>query len=240
MNGLGGVNADKSDDVSSLLVAAHELKSPLAVMRQLSLYAQLPDVSGVRRQQALAQIQLIAEKGLRLTGDLTKTARLDATQLLLEPVNVAVVCERVVKDASVLYREYGKTIRLRRHRSSPLVLAHYEYLQRIIHHFSDNALHYSDEDGVVEISFQTKRQDRTVRVGVRDYGPAIPLSVWRTLQKRVAQPMPFHARPESSGLGLSISQQFAAAIGGKMGVIRHRDGVTFFVDVPLSEQLSLL
>ena len=47
-------------------------------------------------------------------------------------------------------------------------------------------------------------------------------------------------RPGSSGLGMFIANEFALAIGAQIGVIRHRDGATFYVDVPASTQLRLL
>ena len=37
-----------------------------------------------------------------------------------------------------------------------------------------------------------------------------------------------------------VASEFAAAIGGQIGAIRHRDGATFYVDVPASMQLRLL
>ena len=35
-------------------------------------------------------------------------------------------------------------------------------------------------------------------------------------------------------------KQFAKLMEGQIGLIRHRDGVTFFVELPLSGQMSLL
>jgi len=53
-------------------------------------------------------------------------------------------------------------------------------------------------------------------------------------------PVAIHARPQSSGLGLYIAGQFADAMNGRIGVTRHRDGATFYVDLQASKQLSLL
>jgi integral membrane sensor signal transduction histidine kinase len=47
-------------------------------------------------------------------------------------------------------------------------------------------------------------------------------------------------RPESSGLGIYVANQFARAMNGRIGLIRHRDGLTFYVEMPISRQLSLI
>jgi K+-sensing histidine kinase KdpD len=57
---------------------------------------------------------------------------------------------------------------------------------------------------------------------------------------RLNNPLPIHCRPQSSGLGIFIASQFADAMNGNIGVTRHRDGVTFYVDLNSSRQLKFL
>jgi K+-sensing histidine kinase KdpD len=107
--------------------------------------------------------------------------------------------------------------------------------------FSDNALHYSDTDMPVEIQLGLKNFGKTVRVGVRDYGPALPADTLDTLENKLHKTgASIFARPQSSGLGIHIARQFADAMSGKIGITRHRDGSTFYVELPSSQQLSLL
>ena len=82
-------------------------------------------------------------------------------------------------------------------------------------------------------------QDKT-RLSVRDYGPGVSADVWRRLEMKHATTQQIARRPESSGLGLYLSRQFAEAMAGKVGVTRHRDGASFFVDLGISTQMSLL
>jgi signal transduction histidine kinase len=60
------------------------------------------------------------------------------------------------------------------------------------------------------------------------------------LQNNVLQAEQLHARPSSSGLGLTIADQFARAMNGSVGATRHRDGASFHVDIHASRQLSLI
>lgn len=69
----------------SLIAAAHELKSPLVVMRQFGFMLSRPDVTEAERRVLLQRLILTADRGLRLTNDLTKMARLEDALFQLEP-----------------------------------------------------------------------------------------------------------------------------------------------------------
>ena len=131
------------------------------------------------------------------------------------------------------------TVKTRRH---PLLLvANRDLLRRIVLGFTDNALRYSEGSKAVELQMSAFKSSGVVRLGVRDYGPALSSDMWRTLQKKLrVSPQSVHARPESSGLGLYIASQFAEAMGGRIGAVRHKDGATFYVELQASTQMSLL
>lgn len=226
-------------DMSGLIAAAHELKSPLVLIRQLSFALADESLTASRKQELLQQLTLVTERGLRLTTDLTRTARLEDSLFDVEPVNAQQLCEAVVRQISPLYAQYGRSIRYRLQRTKPLVLAHRELLSSVVYHFADNALHYGDDGSLVEVSMRVRSQDKTLRIGVRDKGPAMSLTEWRKIQRDTSSGR-VSTRPLSSGLGLRVAEQFSAAMGGAIGLTRHRDGVTFYVDLPISEQLSLL
>ena len=234
-NGRGG--DVRSGDLSSLMAAAHELKSPLVLIRQLSLTAQDEGYSPQEKAQFLQQLTLIADRGLRLTSDLTRTARLEDSLLATEPINAQQLCEVIVREVAPLYEQYGRTITVDIRRSCPIVLAHRELLHSVIYHFTDNALHYGDDTGSVRVSLRSQPSRGSVQIGVRDYGPALSLRDWRAARS-AAKSLP--TRPHASGLGLTIAEQFSQAMGGSIGLTRHRDGATFYIELPVSEQLSLL
>jgi K+-sensing histidine kinase KdpD len=242
MNGVYEQNGDSmSDQLSPLVAAAHELKSPLALIRQLSLMLDVDSMSLDERQRIQNQITLTSEQALRLTSDLTKSTRLDEALFELEPVNPQQLCEDVVHELTPLYKAHDRGIRVIPYKRPLLLVANRDLLKRIMINFSDNALHYTDEHEIVELQTKTLHNGSTVRLGVRDYGPALPIDLWRTLRHKLAvAPQPVKARPQSSGLGLHIADNFARVMNGRVGVTRHRDGATFFVDLQVSCQLNLL
>lgn len=66
------------------------------------------------------------------------------------------------------------------------------------------------------------------------------LREYRRLTDEMEKRKSIRTRPESSGLGIYVASQFAQAMDGEIGLIRHRDGLTFYVELPLSRQLSWL
>jgi len=234
-------NDSLGNNLPSLVAAAHELKSPLALVRQLSLTLEGGDISLSDQKKILRQISLTSERALRLTNDLTRSARLADAMFVMEPINPQQLCEDIVYELAPLFSASDKNMRLKSHKHPLLLVANRDLLRRIIMSFSDNALHYTGSDSAVEIQIKAFNSGKMIRLGVRDYGPALSSDMWRSLKGKLSNSnMPINARPQSSGLGLYIASQFASAMNGNIGVIRHRDGATFYVDLQASKQLSLL
>ena len=223
--------------VSSFAVAAHELKAPLSLVRQLALQLESGVIGAADVQRIAHQITLTSERGLRLTTDITKYTRLEDSLFTLEPLNPQVICQEVAEELTPLYKAHGRRLTVKTRNAAPLGLAHPDLLRRILLNFTDNALHYSDKDQPVTLMTSVIRGGSAIRVGVRDFGPALPPAVRKNVG---AQTVPLHSRPGSSGMGLFIARQFAQAMQAHVGVINHRDGATFYVDISISQQLRLL
>jgi K+-sensing histidine kinase KdpD len=230
-----------ADGLPSLVAAAHELKSPLALVRQLSLMLEGGDVSTNEQKRMLRQISLTSERALRLTSDLTRSVRMSDAMFNLEPINPQQLCEDIVRELTPLFSAHDRDVKLVSHKHPLLLVANRDLLRRIIVNFSDNALHYAQDGTVVEIRIGSLKSGNIIRLGVRDYGPTLSGDIFGSLQSKLARAStPVHARPQSSGLGLYIASQFAGVMNGKIGVTRHCDGATFYVDLQASRQLNLL
>lgn len=225
--------------VSTIGVAAHELKSPLVLLRQLSLELSSGELNDNERERVLWQMTHVTERALRLTGDLTR-AENQSTLFDLAPVNPMDVARDVRSELHGLYQAHGRSLKVARIRNLPPVIANRDLLRRILLNFADNALHYASVEGTVELQAQLLEERSSVRISVRDHGPHMPLSNWQRLLGSLERGQPVHQRPQSSGLGLYIANEFAQRMNGKIGAIRHRDGASFYVELPVSRQLTLL
>lgn len=226
---------------SYIVAAAHELKEPLALIRQLSLSLESTRLDADEQVRMIQQITLTSERALRLTTALSRASRLDDSFFACEPLNPFHICEEVAHELAPLYAAKGRTIRVPGKRRPVILIANRELLRRILLNFGDNALQYTDADAPVELKTSLLSGGEAIRVGVRDYGPALPSKVWQRLQHTLGTgAQPLHARPQSSGLGLYVAGQFARAMDGRIGTVRHHDGATFYVELHASRQLKLL
>ena len=115
-----------------------------------------------------------------------------------------------------------------------------QLLFSVVYNFCLNAMNYGGEELPSRVIVRDL-QGNKVRVEVRDYGPAVPTKIWRQIKDGVVnQPVDIAMRPGSSGLGLYIAAKFANYMQSDFGLIRHRDGTSFYIDLPVSGQLSFL
>lgn len=220
---------------------AHELKNPLALIRQLAqgLNQDIP-CSPAEVEQIASRIRLTSERALRLATDLTKAERLENALFELEPINPISICEDVVREMTPLFSARGRDMRLSNRRRLPPVVANRDLLHRVLINLADNALNYGGDEQPISFKAQSSRDGRHVRIAIRDYGPSVPIDVWRSIRDAERYPQAISMRPESSGLGLYLAQQFATTMNASLGVTRHRDGASFYIDLKGSTQLSLL
>lgn len=235
---VGGVGVS---DVPPLVAAAHELKSPLALMRQMALTLEAGDCSAKEIETLAHRMTLTSERALRLTADLTRASRLEGSFFDVEPLNPVSLLEEVAHELAPLYQAKGRTLQVVGRRRSLLAVANHDLLRRVVMNFADNALHYSGEGAPVQLSAKAFLNGEGIRLSVRDYGPALSANVWKTIDESLGvRAQSLHARPESSGLGMYVAGQFARAMGARLGAVRHRDGATFYIDLNASTQMRLL
>ena len=227
------MEVDRSFD--GILVAAHELKGPLATLRQLALSFDDLDIQG---EQIRTEMVEVSERAIRQVNDLTKIKRLEDGLFEMEPVAIRAVCDEVSKELSYLFRENARKLTVSYKCRNGLVVANWELLRSVVYNFLLNAMHYAGEGTEAKLTVREVR-DR-VRVDIRDYGPALPMDVWREMRSGfVERPVSIAMRPGSSGLGLFIASRFSRYMNAKVGAVRHRDGTSFYVELLKSKQASL-
>lgn len=224
-------------EVNGILVAAHDLKAPLSLLRQLALSMELaPDQAARTRIQA--QMVSVSDRALRQLNDLAKIARLEDGLFNTEPISIRGLCEEVYRELDPLFRFETRQLERRYRNHSRLVVANRELLHSILYNLCTNAIRYSYQDTVSSLAIADAHGK--IRVSVRDFGPALPSKIWQSLRKEgLSQPVAVPMRPNSSGLGLYIASQFAKYMHANFGAVRHRDGTSFFVELPVSKQISL-
>lgn len=224
-------------EVNGILVAAHELKAPLNLLRQLAFSLDFAEDSRDVKQIRNKMIS-VSDRAIRQVQDLTKIARLEDGLFEMEPVAVRGVCDEVTRELGALFRFNNRNLIIDYRNRTRLVSANRDLLYSIVYNFCLNAMHYSDEETRSELTLSDK--NGKVRIDVRDFGPALPMDVWKSLKKGwVEKPTSIAMRPGSSGLGLYIASKFSQYMNANVGAVRHRDGTSFFVELAPSKQAAL-
>lgn len=232
------------DYMQSLVAAAHELKTPLAIIAHLA--SALEDESLVTpqsRRESLQRIQLSAERTMRLIQGLTTSYRISGQQLSLalnlQPVNINQICEEVAHEIAPFAKVHNQSLQLQLGQRSQLVVGDKELLHSVLFNLLDNALKHTPPEA--EVRMHLRRRSELVRVCVHDSGPGIQPSDMTKLKQRLGkQTQPIVTRSSGSGLGLYIAQQLAGAMGGRVGVGTVKSGADFHVDLLHSTQLSFI
>lgn len=225
-------------EVESFAAVAHELKTPLAILRQLALLLECTnDQSETQRIQH--QIVKITEHTIQHVNDLTRAASLyQPSHFVTEPISVRKICNQVLDAVSSFYKNKQPKLQAHYTNKKHLATANPELLYSIIYNFCTNAIRYSDQDSINKLTI-SDRQGK-ISIGVRDYGPALPTTIWRELnQGGLTSPTIIAMRPDRSGLDLYISSQFAQYMHAELRAIRHHDGTTLSVELPATTQASL-
>lgn len=231
LQSTGGADAGIWSDMPTLLAAAHELKSPLVLIRQLSF--QLADTDTTTAER----IRVSAERSLHLVEGLTRVARLDDALFECEPIYIPSLYDEVAHELTPLARAMGQRIEVRVPSSAPTAVGNRTLLRSVLLGLADNALAHNDHEKPIRLT--SHRAHDRVWVSVRDFGPST--DHMRAIRKSIGRtPLPMSARPRSSGLGLMIAEQFARHMDASLHIRRHHSaGLTCSLSLPASKQLNL-
>ncbi len=167
----------------------------------------------------------------RTVGDLLTLAAVDGNVLglRLEDVDLAELAEAVAVSLGSVARRRGVTVR--RHGPAVAVLADPVRLSHAIRNLVENALDFSPQGGLVQIT--TSRADTTGRLVVEDDGPGVPAALRERIFDRFFRVDPSRNRATGgSGLGLAITREIVEALGGRVHTEGRERGSAFVIEVP--------
>jgi signal transduction histidine kinase len=177
--------------------AAHELRTPLAVLR-----TRLDTLADKRTTEALRQD---VEGMCRIVGQLLDIAESDTFVVgPAEEADLHSVCAEVVESVAPLAIAQDKEICLDAADEPVLVRGNPDMLYRAVRNLAENAIHHTPQGTTVELVVEP---DGTVTV--LDQGPGIQETEREFLFRRFWRRD--RRRPGSAGLGLSIVRRIAEA-----------------------------
>ncbi|RQO61143.1 two-component sensor histidine kinase [Paucibacter sp. KBW04] len=194
--------------------AAHELKTPLAVV-QMNGESLLGCSSPEARVAIQQRLREGVERATHMAAQLLALARsrADLLEQQLREQDLSALLRQRLALLEPLAHKQGMELELDAPEHCPLLL-HRETLCSLIDNLVDNAIQYAREGGWVKISLRadTEGEEPGWLLCVSDQGPGIPPEqrqrVFERFYRLAGQEQP------GSGLGLSIAERAAAQHGG--------------------------
>lgn len=190
-----------------LVTAAHDLRTPLGVIRTTIDLALRRPRSAEELRAALTEVRGECERLTALAEQILSDRRGPRHR---EPVAMAPLVEQVCASLRPRADEAGVALEVRRH-SEASVTGDPTQLRRALENLLHNALTHSPPGGAVTIELTAQSEGATCRLAVLDEGPGIAA-------ERLEEVFQAFVRgPDSrgAGLGLSIVRQIAAEHGGQ-------------------------
>jgi len=180
--------------------------------------------------------QLIQQSGfdmLNLTQNILDVYRLEESQMVItkEPCSVVKMLKENAMELALYVAEKNLTLEFPKD-GSILVNADMKLLRRIFSNLLGNAVKYAPSSSTITVS-QRMEGENLVRLGVHNFGPAIPLEQQGYIFKRFRQ---YESRDigvnTSTGLGLSFCKMAVEIHGGEIGVESNENGTEFWFTLP--------
>ena len=227
--------ADQRKD-EFLATLAHELRNPLAPIRNGLQIARLSSRNDETLQRVVAMMDRQLTHLVRLVDDLLDVARIGAGKIVLErrAVDVADVLARSIESARALLDERGHTLDVAVPAGSVMVDADPERLAQVFTNLLSNAAKYTERGGRVSVRVEVSGDETVVRVADTGIGIA-PEDLLHVFDLFSQARVPEGHTDGGLGIGLALVRKLVEIHGGT--VTAHSDGwgrgCTMTVRLPL-------
>ena len=213
--------------------AAHELKTPLAILQGELEQALQEAETGSPQQQVYGE--LLEEVG-RLKTIIHKLLLLslaDAGQLkiTMRPLDLSAAVEELREDTEALAPELAVESDVD---PEVWVQADAELLGQVLQNLASNAIKYNRPEG--SIRYQLRRKGESVHLTVTNTGAGVPPEDLRKVFQRFYRANKARDRAvDGLGLGLSLAREIVRAHGGELALFSSRkDETNFVLSLPVS------
>lgn len=216
---LGKLNATLRRERAFVQDAAHELRTPMAVI-SVQAHALAKASSDIDREEAQRNLQAALERAAHLTHQLLALARLDTGHA---PEATEVDLAQLVRQtlASFAPMAMGRHIELALEAPDKLTRRiDIQAFQSLVNNLVDNAIRYGHDYGRVTV--ELRQGEAELILGVSDDGPGIPEAYRARIFDRFFRG-DGHDVP-GTGLGLTIVREAAARLSGKVDLAVGSNG----------------
>ena len=223
-------------------IAAHELRTPLAILKGFAQTLLIQTARGNGPELADWQVESLQDidqstsRLIELTEDLLDVTRLQAGQLTFhrEPTDLVALARRVL----TRFQMSTERQRLSLLTSSEYLVVDVDprRMEQVLSNLLGNAIKYSPAGGAIEITLQEDGETKTALLSIRDAGIGIPTDQQARIFGRFERADNARAHGiGGTGLGLYLCRELVERHGGRIWFESvEGEGSTFHVLLPRS------
>jgi signal transduction histidine kinase/ActR/RegA family two-component response regulator len=224
-----------------LAMLAHELRNPLAPVRNAARILRLKDSSDPELRSAQEIIERQAQHMSRMIDDLFDISRIAHGKVSItpKPIPLSFVVERAIEDVRPLVEAGKRQLIVAPHPQPIWVTADMDRLVQVLVNLLVNAVKYTDEGGQVRVTTEVDRGDAVVKV--RDTGIGIPSDLLPHIFEPFMQEQQSEDRVHGGlGIGLALVRSLVDLHGGRVSAwsAGRGQGSEFVVRLPLLKDFS--
>jgi two-component system sensor histidine kinase MprB len=217
---LVALDTSRESQRQLVLDASHELRTPLTSLRtNMEVARRLEELAPEERQVLISDVLTQMDELTTLVGGLAELARGEQPELTPEPF----LLDLLVLEAADVATTHGRSrgVVFQAAVAPTWVSGSRPRIERAIDNLLDNALKWSPDGGVVEVTCSEGT------LFVRDHGPGVDPTDAAFIFDRFYRAPGARGRP-GSGLGLAIVAQVAREEGGTVDVFQAEGGGALF------------
>jgi signal transduction histidine kinase len=226
----------EDDDLDFIAFAAHELRGPITVIRGYLdvLGDELEDKLDVDQVELLKRLVVSANRLSSYVNNILNASRYDRRHLKvrLHEDSITDIYDTISDDMQLRAASQNRMLSVQIPSDLPSVAADRASASEVFSNLIDNAIKYSNEGGLVNVS--AKIEGDFVKVSVQDHGIGMPGSVVSNLFHKFYRSHRSRETVAGTGIGLYISKAIVESHGGKIEVRSAvGEGSTFTFSLPV-------
>ncbi len=229
------------EELDFIAFAAHELRGPITVIRGYIdvLSDELSDKLEEDQKELFRRLNVSATRLSGYINNILNTSRYDRRHLRmhLTETTVNAVYETIRDDMALRASSQNRILNVSIPDGLPTVAADTASLGEVFSNLIDNAIKYSNEGGIINVTGASKGD--TVELSVEDHGIGMPSSVVSNLFQKFYRSHRSRETVAGTGIGLYISKAIVESHGGTVSV-RSEDGhgSTFTISLPTYKMVA--
>jgi len=211
----------KSDFIANV---SHELRTPLQSILGLSEIGNRRTGTEPRLGELFADVHRAGQRMLSLVNDLLDLSKIEHGAELIHPqrLDLRPLADETARELGPLLAARQQVLRSELGEDELIVLVDPLRLQQLLRNLLANAIRFSPEGGVIELTSGHDEQG-DVRISIADRGPGIPPDELESIFEAFVQSSATQSAAGGTGLGLAICRRIAQAHGGRIWA-ENREG----------------